>query len=110
MDLEIKLDKFDVEVLYCLFVNKKRSPIESFQISEIISNTELNSSYYTFRRRINDKLLKQDLISEGFNVGKSKTYYLNNKGFEFLKENILDKEYNVEEIVVDRDEYEGGNY
>lgn len=104
------LDKFDIEVLYCLYVNKKGSPLQSFKIADIMDNTELNSSYHTFRKRINEKLIENDLINEGYMDGRSKTYYINENGIKYLEDNVISKEEIYEEVLVDIDDFKGGNY
>lgn len=106
----LNLDKFDIEVLYCLYVNRKRSPLQSFKIADIMDNTELNSSYHTYRKRINEKLIENNLITEGYMDGRSKTYYINEQGIKYLEANVISKEDIYEEVIVDIDDYEGGKY
>lgn len=98
------LDKYDIELLYALFVNRKISPIESFKIQDIIDNTELKSSYYTYVRRIQSKLMQMGYVNEGIKESRAKTYYISSEGIKYLQENILDKEDVYEYIELNDEE------
>lgn len=95
----IELDKFDIEILYVLFVNDKNSPLESFKIKDIIENTELSSSYYTFVNRIQKKLMILEYIKEGYKDGNAKCFYITELGIQYLNENVLSKENIYEEDI-----------
>ena len=93
---EPSIDKFDIEVLYCLFINDNLSQLNSYKITEIINHTELNSAYYTYVNRLK-KLISIGYVDNGFKDGNAKTYYITKEGIGFLNENILNKEDIYEE-------------
>ena len=100
MDKKIQiqqLDKFDIELMYCLFINDKNSPIQSYRIKDIIDNTDLKASYYTYVNRIQKKLVQLNYIKEGFQEGNAHCYYITEFGTDFLKDNVLKNEDIFEE-------------
>ena len=94
--IEPTIDKFDIEVLYCLFINDNLSQLKSYKVTEIIEHTELNSAYYTYVNRLK-KLMAIGYIENGFKDGNAKTYYITKEGIKFLSENVLSKEDIYEE-------------
>nr|DAH73359.1 MAG TPA: endonuclease-like protein [Caudoviricetes sp.] len=98
MEMDItNIDKFDIEILYCLFVNDCISQLKSFKVNEIINNTDLKSAYYTYVNRLK-KLISKEYIDYGFKDGNAKTYFITKEGIRFLSENVLNKEEIYEEI------------
>jgi len=103
--LEILVDKIDIIILYYLYTNKKLSNFNSSQLKPIIKHFENSSqeqtpAYTTLLRRINI-LLEKELISLGYKVKNSNTYYLSEKGKVFIEENIVKKEDIFDYISVD---------
>lgn len=88
----MNLDKLDIEIMYILYHKEAFTDISSLDIKSIIAITEINTSYFTILRRINNKLKPSQYIYEGYKVGNSRTFYLSDKGIEYLKTNILCKE------------------
>lgn len=82
------LDKVDIEIIYCLYRNEKNNSLKSFKISQIIEETNLKLTYYTYLNRIN-KLIKLGLVKEGIKDIKAKTFYITKDGSEYLVNNIL---------------------
>ena len=89
-------DKFDIEIMYHLFIKEMNSPFQSLKISEIIEMSSLKFTYGTYIKRIK-KLLEIDFISEGIKEGNAKCYYITQKGIAFLEYTILNKEDVYEE-------------
>jgi hypothetical protein len=88
----IEIDKFDIEILYVLFVNDKTTPLESFKIKEIIQNTDSDLSYYTYVTRVQKKMMSLNYIKEGYKDGNAKCFYITDFGIKYLKDNILNTE------------------
>ena len=91
-----EIDKFDIEILYVLFVNDKTSQLESFKIRDIIENTELCSSYYTYVNRIQKKMIPLGYVKEGYKDGNAKCFYISDSGIQYLNDNILKGENDYE--------------
>lgn len=87
----MELDKLDIDILYILYCENALTDISSLEVKKIMDITEMKTSYFTILRRINAKLITNDYISEGYKMGNSRTFYISQKGIEYLKENILCK-------------------
>ena len=92
----VVIDKMNIELMYCLYVNNKTNRMDSFKVKDIMNNTELKSSYCTYFSRIK-KLQQEGYVAEGVKDGNAACYYISEKGIKYLKENVLDKDYIYEE-------------
>lgn len=106
--MEIIVDKIDIIILYYLYTNKKLSNFNSSQLKPILKHFENDSpeqtpAYTTLLRRINI-LVEKELLSLGYKVKNSNTYYLTETGKTFIEENIVKKEDIFDYISVDEDE------
>ena len=93
------IDKFDIEILYCLSDKNMTTPIESFRVKDIIANSESESAYYTYVNRLK-KLIIKNYVKLGYKAGNANTYYITKDGIEFLEKNI----FNLEGIYEDEEE------
>lgn len=100
------LDKLDIEILYILYSQEAFTDISSLDIKKIAETTEINTSYFTIFRRVNKKLKPNEYVLEGYKIGNTRTFYLSNKGIDYLKTNILCKEDIYEYIEEDEGEIE----
>ena len=100
------LDKWDIEILYILYSQEAFTDISSLDIKKIAETTEINTSYFTILRRVNKKLKPNEYVLEGYKIGNTRTFYLSNKGIDYLKTNILCKEDIYEYIEEDEGEIE----
>lgn len=100
------LDKLDIEILYILYSQEAFTDISSLDIKKIAETTEINTSYFTILRRVNKKLKPNEYVLEGYKIGNTRTFYLSNKGIDYLKINILCKEDIYEYIEEDEGEIE----
>ncbi|HJG95824.1 hypothetical protein [Paraclostridium bifermentans] len=100
------LDKLDIEILYILYSQEAFTDISSLDIKKIAETTEINTSYFTILRRVNKKLKPNEYVLEGYKIGNTRTFYLSNKGIDYLKTNILCKEDIYEYIEEDEGEIE----
>lgn len=98
-ELDLKLDKLDLKIIYVLLLENKLSPLQSLKVNELMAQSKMNISYVTFNRRIVQKLIPLGYVGEGYREGRSKTYYLTNKGKEYFEGNVLSKESNAFEII-----------
>lgn len=98
------LDKLDIEILYILYSQEAFTDISSLDIKKIAETTEINTSYFTILRRVNKKLKPNEYVLEGYKIGNTRTFYLSNKGIDYLKTNILCKEDIYEYIEEDEGE------
>jgi predicted transcriptional regulator len=85
----LDLDRLDIEILYLLFIEDKKSPIQAFRITDIMEKTKVKSAYNTFVRRIQEKLVANNLIAVGYKIRNAKTYYLTKEGLSYLEKNVL---------------------
>lgn len=100
-DLNLELDKVDIEIMYVLFVNNVCSPMNGFSMNDIMDNVELKLSYYSILRRINNKLIALGYVLNGYKNGNSKSFYLSKEGIDYVKNEILTKEDVFEWVEVD---------
>jgi predicted transcriptional regulator len=99
--VESNIDKVDINILYCLYAKNKVSPLYSAQIKNILEYCNIPISYHTIFRRT-QKLTDEEYLIEGYRNKRAKTFYLSNKGIEFIK-NITNTENIYEEISVDNE-------
>lgn len=90
------IDRFDIEIMYYLYSNSMKAPLESSKIQGIIDFCESKASYYTYVNRIK-KLINLGYICEGFKAGNAKCYYISKEGSKFLEDNVLNQEDIYEE-------------
>ena len=83
MDLNLTDYKILANILSMSKNDKGISKFKSVTIKDIKENVEL--SEVTIRKST-EKLVQTELISPGIRRGKSKTYYINKKGVQELKE------------------------
>lgn len=102
----MELDKLDIEILYILYCQEAFTDISSLDIKKITETTEIKTSYFTILRRVNKKLKPSEYVLEGYKVGNARTFYLSNKGIDYLKTNILCKEDIYEYVEEDEEEIE----
>lgn len=100
----VSLDKFDIEILFILYKNNRTNKIQSYAISDIIEKIDISYSYQTFMRRLRKRLLESGFIEEGYKNGNSKTYFINEKGVRYVKDNVLTMGCVYTEISVDSEE------
>ena len=91
-----KIDRFDVEILYCLYELDLTTPLQSTKLKNIIDKSERTASYYTYVNRIK-KLSSFNYIGEGFKSGNAKCYYITKEGISYLENNVLSQENEEEE-------------
>lgn len=89
--MTVALDKLDVEILYILYQNQIFTDLSSWNIKEIQEFNNIELSYFSILRRINKKLVEMGYVLEGYKVGNTRTFYLSQKGIDYLKDNILCK-------------------
>jgi DNA-binding MarR family transcriptional regulator len=100
--VDSSIDRMDINILYSLYMKNKTSPLYSAQIKNIIEYCEISSSYNTVVRRAH-KLVNEGYLDMGYNDGRAKTFYLNDKGKELIRV-VTDKEKNIyEEISIDNE-------
>jgi len=88
--LELKIDKVDIEILAVLYGMESTSPLCSLQIKIIKEKCKNAISYYTVVRRV-QALVNSGIIKEGYKCRNAKTYFLSEKGINFI-EDIFEKE------------------
>jgi len=98
-ELDFKLDKLDLKILYILLLENKLSPLQSLKVNQLMEQSDMKVSYVTFNRRIVQKLIPIGYIKEGYKEGHSKTYYLSSIGKKFFEENVLSEENDAFEII-----------
>lgn len=84
--MEMDVDRVDINILYFLYTNNKVSTFYSSQISEIqdyFSAGNHKLAYYTIVRRI-QKLIEKKYVAEGFKNRNAKTYFILQKGIDFI--------------------------
>ena len=51
-----KIDRFDVEILYCLYELDLTTPLQSTKLKNIIDKSERTASYYTLVKVLNQEM------------------------------------------------------
>lgn len=88
----MEINARELSILIYLLQEDKTSPLKSVKFNQIDTQKiqhlpESNVSISSLRRSL-QKLYKMQLISYGIKIGKEKSYYITNKGSNFLNEAI----------------------
>jgi hypothetical protein len=87
----IDVDKVDIEILSMLYTLDKLSPLYSCRVVDVVDKFSYPISYYTIVRRF-QKLMEKQYVCEGYKLRNAKTYFLNQKGYDFVKVEIFERE------------------
>lgn len=86
----MSINKNDLKVLCTLHTEKCNSPYRSYPLSKLITLTNLSLS--KLRNTLN-MFNELEYVRNGFKDGHSETYFITEKGLEYLK-NLISKEGN----------------